>query len=171
MKSLICIISCVFFLIIFFLIFPITMVTSTIDLYFILNHKPFVTYVDCEHVLTQAASKSTLYKDVSQYMNEEIYNNLSIKTKSYYQNTQSWDDVIQVIHQEQDQNDPRLVYVDFIEYSTKQESTKWIRLRQLAIVKDENSWKIVKYIEPMKGDWYAPTYFEHVYSIILPNIK
>ena len=170
-KIVISTISCIFLLEIFFSIFPLTLVKSTTNLYLILNHRPFITYVDCEKVLTQAASKDTIYADVSQYMDEGIYNNLSVKTKSFYWDGQPWDDVIHVIHQEQDKDDPRLIYVDFIEYSTKNESVKWVRLRQLAILSNENSWNIIEYIEPIDLDWYAPTYFEHVYSVILPDIK
>ena len=155
----------------FFMLFPYTLVKSTIDLYIILNYKPFTTYVDCKDVLTKAASKETTYADVSPYMNEEIYNNLSVKTKSFYHSNQTWDDVIQVIHQQQDRDDHRLVYVDIIEYSTEKEPIKWIRVRQLAILAEGDSWQIIKYIEPMKPRWYTPTYIGRVYSLILPQIE
>lgn len=169
-KFLIGVISICIFFVIFFIIFPYTYVKATIDLYIILNYKPFVTYVDCQNILTKAASKKTMYNDVQLYMNEEIYNNLSVKTKSYYRKEQPWDDVIHIIHQQQDVDDNRLIYVDFIEYSTEKENIKWVRVRQLVLLTDGNSWKIIKYIEPMTLKWYNPTYIGHVYSFILPNI-
>ena len=170
-KILTGVIGCVFLFVIFSFLFPMSTVKSTVNLYWILNHRPFVTYLACERVLNRAASKDTVYSDVSRYMDEGTYNNLSVKTKSFYHDGQPWDDTVHVIHQQQDKDDPRLSYVDFIEYSTKKESIKWIRLRQLAVLAEGDSWKVIKYIEPIDSTWYAPTYFEHVYSAILPDVK
>ncbi len=160
-----------FFSVIFFMMFPYTLVKSTIELYIVLYNKPFTVYVDCQDILNRAASKRTTYDEVNQYMNEEIYNNLSVKTKSYYRSTQPEDDVIHIVNQKQDADDQRLVYVDFIKYSTKKEPDKWVRIRQLVIMREQDSWKIIKYIEPMTPAWYRPTYFGNVYSFILPDIQ
>lgn len=145
---------------------------NTLELYILMHYKPFPSYINCNDLLNKAASKTTVYSDVSEYMNEEIYNNLSIKTKSYYNPVNSYDEVIQVIHQKTEANNPCLVYIDIIQYNTSPEYIKRIRLRQLIAQKDsDTSWKLIKYVEPMTWNWYKPTYFEYVYSIILPHIE
>lgn len=50
-KILTGVIGCVFLFVIFSFLFPMSTVKSTVNLYWILNHRPFVTYVDCERVL------------------------------------------------------------------------------------------------------------------------
>ena len=70
-KILTGVIGCVFLFVIFSFLFPMSTVKSTVNLYWILNHRPFVTYVDCERVLNRAASKDTVYADVSRYMDSE----------------------------------------------------------------------------------------------------
>ena len=49
-KILTGVIGCVFLFIIFSFLFPMSTVKSTVNLYWILNHRPFVTYVDCEQL-------------------------------------------------------------------------------------------------------------------------
>lgn len=163
-------IPCVMISLILGLIFCNPTLKGTIELYIIMNYKPFEKYIACDDILNMAASKDSTYADVSPYMNEEIYNNLSVKTKSYYRSALPYDEVIQVINQKQDVNDPHMLYVDIIQYNTALETVKWVRVRQLVAIKDGASWKFVKYIEPMTWNWYHPTYFGHVYTLILPNI-
>ena len=45
-KILTGVIGCVFLFVIFSFLFPMSTVKSTVNLYWILNHRPFVTYVD-----------------------------------------------------------------------------------------------------------------------------
>lgn len=103
-KILTGVIGCVFLFVIFSFLFPMSTVKSTVNLYWILNHRPFVTYVDCERVLNRAASKDTVYADVSRYMDEGTYNNLSVKTKSFYHDGQPWDDTVHVIQQQKEKD-------------------------------------------------------------------
>ena len=103
-KILTGVIGCVFLFVIFSFLFPMSTVKSTVNLYWILNQRPFVTYVDCERVLNRAASKDTVYADVSRYMDEGTYNNLSVKTKSFYHDGQPWDDTVHVIQQQKEKD-------------------------------------------------------------------
>ena len=103
-KILTGVIGCVFLFVIFSFLFPMSTVKSTVNLYWILNHRPFVTYVDCERVLNRAASKDTVYADVSRYMDEGTYNNLSVKTKSFYHDGQPWDDTVHAIQQQKEKD-------------------------------------------------------------------
>lgn len=141
---------------------------QTLDLYIIMHFKKSPVYVNCVPILTQAVSKNNDYRPFFAYMNEEIYNNLSIKTKSYYREGQDWDNGLYVLSQVQDVDDARLIYVDIITYPKTEAFEKSVTLRQLVIFKENNSWKVIKYIEPIKSGWYKPTYLGRVYSFILP---
>ena len=62
-KILTGVIGCVFLFVIFSFLFPMSTVKSTVNLYWILNHRPFVTYVDGQpwddtvHVIQQQKEK------------------------------------------------------------------------------------------------------------------
>ena len=59
-------------------------ILGSIKLYEKLHNPSYVEYVHCDDILNRAVSKNENYESVSKYMSEEIYNNLSIKTKSFY---------------------------------------------------------------------------------------
>lgn len=166
-KFLFCILHGIFLVLLLYFVFPSDYVKDTVSLYMFLYHRPCNTYVVCQDILNQAVSKNTVYTDVQKYMSKDIYNRLSVKTKFYYREEQYWDEKIHVISQKQDEKDKRLFYIDFIEYSTKKEFTKWIRMRRVIIFLDGTCWKIIKYIEPLDY-WHEPIYIETVYSFILP---
>lgn len=129
----------------------------------------FHQYIDCEDVLKHAVSKTSNYAELKEYMSEEIYNNLSIKTKSLYSQNQIWDGKICVLSQKEDEDDPDIVYLDVaILYDDGTNLVIYPWIEQLILRKNHNSWKIIKVIEPWKK-WYSPFYLGNVYFFAFPE--
>ena len=145
-------------------------IKSTAELYIITRFKPYTEYVPCEEVLYRAVSRYGTYEEAAPYMNEEIYNNLTIKTKSYYKPESEIDDLAYVINQQEDADDPRIVYVEMITYSNKDTWERSVGTQRLILLKEGDSWRITKYIEVGKLTGYEGAhYFGTVYSIGLPR--
>lgn len=141
---------------------------STFEFYLVRIYGSFYQYVDCEDVLQYAVSKESTYTELQNYMSEEIYNNLSIKTKSFYKNENAWDGAICVLSQKQDRFNPDIIYLDVALLYDEGKSIvvhPWIR--QLVLEKNKTSWRIVKFIEPGKK-WYDPFYIGQIYFFAYP---
>lgn len=130
-------------------------------------HKPsYVEYVHCEDILNKAVSKNENYESVSKYMSEEIYNNLSIKTKSFYEPNQKWNQKIYVINQAKDLIDDKIIYVDFILYDDQDELVKYVSIGRVSVLNDGGFWKIIDYIQSTKPS--HDDYIGTVYNFMLP---
>lgn len=142
-------------------------IRNSIRLYSKIYTGEHLSYVDCSFVLTKAVSKTGYYRDVSQYMRQEIYNSLSIKTKSYYRENQEWDEKIYIVAQKKDLSDDRVVYVDFILYDNQDRFIKYVRFGRLRIMSDGGKWQVLDYIQSDKP--VNDEYIGNVYWFILPK--
>ena len=141
-------------------------ILGSIKLYEKLHNPSYVEYVHCDDILNRAVSKNENYESVSKYMSEEIYNNLSIKTKSFYEPNQKWNQKIYVINQIKDLTDDKIIYVDFILYDDQNELVKYVSTGRVSILKDGVNWKIIDYIQSTKP--LPDDYIGTVYNFILP---
>lgn len=141
-------------------------ILGSIKLYEKLHNTSYVEYVHCDDILNRAVSKNVNYESVSKYMSEEIYNNLSIKTKSFYEPNQKWNQKIYVINQIKDLTDDKIIYVDFILYDDQNELVKYVSTGRVSILKDGVNWKIIDYIQSTKP--LPDDYIGTVYNFILP---
>lgn len=141
-------------------------ILGSIKLYEKLHNPSYVEYVYCDDILNRAVSKNENYESVSKYMSEEIYNNLSIKTKSFYKPNQKWNQKIYVINQIKDLTDNKIIYVDFILYDDQNELVKYVSTGRVSILKDGVNWKIIDYIQSTKP--LPDDYIGTVYNFILP---
>lgn len=141
-------------------------ILGSIKLYEKIHNPSYVEYVHCDDILNRAVSKNENYESVSKYMSEEIYNNLSIKTKSFYEPNQKWNQKIYVINQIKDLTDDKIIYVDFILYDDQNELVKHVSTGRVSILKDGVNWKIIGYIQSTKP--LHDDYIGTVYNFILP---
>lgn len=141
-------------------------ILGSIKLYEKLHNPSYVEYVHCDDILNRAVSKNENYESVSKYMSEEIYNNLSIKTKSFYEPNQKWNQKIYVINKIKDLTDDKIIYVDFILYDDQNELVKYVSTGRVSILKDGVNWKIIDYIQSTKP--LPDDYIGTVYNFILP---
>ena len=152
--------------IVLLLVYQSNNILGSIKLYEKLHNPSYVEYVYCDDILNRAVSKNENYESVSKYMSEEIYNNLSIKTKSFYKPNQKWNQKIYVINQIKDLTDNKIIYVDFILYDDQNELVKYVSTGRVSILKDGVNWKIIDYIQSTKP--LPDDYIGTVYNFILP---
>lgn len=152
--------------IVLLLVYQSNNILGSIKLYEKLHNPSYVEYVYCDDILNRAVSKNENYESVSKYMSEEIYNNLSIKTKSFYEPNQKWNQKIYVINQIKDLTDNKIIYVDFILYDDQNELVKYVSTGRVSILKDGVNWKIIDYIQSTKP--LPDDYIGTVYNFILP---
>lgn len=152
--------------IVLLLVYQSNNILGSIKLYEKLHNPSYVEYVYCDDILNKAVSKNENYESVSKYMSEEIYNNLSIKTKSFYEPNQKWNQKIYVINQIKDLTDNKIIYVDFILYDDQNELVKYVSTGRVSILKDGVNWKIIDYIQSTKP--LPDDYIGTVYNFILP---
>lgn len=152
--------------IVLLLVYQSNNILGSIKLYEKLHNPSYVEYVYCDDILNRAVSKNENYESVFKYMSEEIYNNLSIKTKSFYEPNQKWNQKIYVINQIKDLTDNKIIYVDFILYDDQNELVKYVSTGRVSILKDGVNWKIIDYIQSTKP--LPDDYIGTVYNFILP---
>lgn len=142
-------------------------IKNSINLYKKLYDISFVEYVNCSDILNKAVSRRGNYTDVSEHMSEEVYNTLSIKTKSFYKENQLLDQTIYIINQTKDLDNDKIINVDFILYDNQDNFVKKVKKGRVRILKNMDNWKVLDYMQSDKpvGD----EYIGNVYFFVLPK--
>lgn len=111
--------------------------------------KDYPKYIDCEQLMNDVSSAKVSYAHVQNYMTEQVYNALSGKTKSWYtEHGEIYDTEIKVINEQLDTNNPQTVYIELLYFfQSPAENKGGIWYAKVTAVKNENTWKLLKYTE------------------------
>lgn len=106
-------------------------------------------YIDCEQLMNDVSSAKVSYAQVQDYMTEQVYNALSSKTKSWYtENGEIYNTEIKVINEQLDTKNPQSVYIELLYFfQSPTENKGGIWYAKVSAVKNENTWKLLKYTE------------------------
>lgn len=106
-------------------------------------------YIDCEQLMNDVSSAKISYAQVQDCMTEQVYNALSGKTKSWYtENGEIYHTEIEVINEQLDTKNPQTVYIELLYFfQSPTENKGGIWYAKVSAVKNENTWKLLKYTE------------------------
>lgn len=106
-------------------------------------------YIDCEQLMNDVSSAKVSYAQVQDYMTKQVYNALSGKTKSWYtENGEIYNTEIKVINEQLDTKNPQSVYIELLYFfQSPTENKGGIWYAKVSAVKNENTWKLLKYTE------------------------